>query len=227
MKKILLILIILIFFGCKQKEKHLNLLNTGTKTELKEKNETVFWIDTISNGKFLKIYSEPENDWQNLTAEYGNEKINHKINLQSDKYKILGIPFTNQIEWITEKSFALVNGCGTSCKYVMIFNIDNEKPIIQPIEYYPEIEYADFKTDNPNLYIAVYNNYTNKPSFIIVDTDTQKKDTIKLSNNWNRPGNGSIMSIVDKIKIENSEIKVIQILENGTQKLFKEKIVME
>ena len=75
----------------------------------------------------MKIYSKPKNDWQNLTAEFGNETKKHKIDLKTDEYEMLGIPFTNQIEWITEKSFALLNGCGTNCRYVLIFNteIDN------------------------------------------------------------------------------------------------------
>ena len=140
MKKIPLILIILTFFGCNQKDKNLNLAKTETKTQLTKKSETIFWIDTISNGKFLKIYSKPENDWQNLTAEYGNENKKHKIDLRTEEYQMLGIPFTNQIEWITEKSFALINGCGTNCRYVLIFNTESEKPIVTPIEYYPEIK---------------------------------------------------------------------------------------
>ncbi|MGE5943273.1 MAG: hypothetical protein ACM31G_02930 [Flavobacteriales bacterium] len=214
MKKIPLILIILTFFGCNQKEKNLNLLKTETKTELTEKKETVFWIDTISNGKFLKIYSKPENDWQNLTAEFGNENIKHTIDLKTEEYQMLGIPFANQIEWITEKSFALINGCGTACKYVMIFNVDNEKPIIMAVEYYPEMKYADYKTDDLNLYIAVNENFDNIPSFVIVETDSQKSDTINLPKNWVR-GIGSIFSIIDKIEIKDSEIYITQNQENG------------
>ena len=91
-------MIILTFFGCIQKEKNLNLVKTETKTELTEKSETIFWLDTISNDKFLKIYSTPENDWQNLTAEFGNENKKHKIDLKTEEYQMLGIPFTNQIE---------------------------------------------------------------------------------------------------------------------------------
>src|SRR5574343_567064 len=108
MKKIPLILIILTFFGCNQKEKNLNLAKTETKTQLTEKSETIFWIDTISNGKFLKIYSKHEEELQNLTAEYGNENKKHKIDLRTEKYQMHGIPVRNQIEWITEKSMAFI-----------------------------------------------------------------------------------------------------------------------
>ncbi|WP_373056230.1 hypothetical protein [Zunongwangia sp. H14] len=194
--------------------------------ELTERSEAIFWIDTISNGKFLKIYSKRENNRQNLTAEFGNAKEKYKVDLQTEEYGILTVPFTNQIKWITDKSFVLLNGCGTSCKYVTIFNVKFEKPIIMPVEYYSGITYAVYKTDNHNLYLAANSNYTNKPSFIIVDTDTQKKDTIELPESWNR-GNGSIMSVIDKIKIKHSTIEVFQMLKNGKQRLVKQNIKLE
>ena len=226
MHKISIILLILTFFACHQKEINLNLLKTETKTELSEKSEIIFWIDTIYNGKFLKIYSKPENDWQNLTAEYGNENKKYTINLKTEEYGMLGIPFSNAIEWITDKSFALVNGCGTNCKYVLIFNIDREKAIVQPIEFYPGIEYADFKTDNSNLYIAVNEEHNDYPSFVIIDTDSQKKDTIDFPNNWIR-GMGSIYTIVDKVKIENSKIEITQNQENGKKKIMNKIITLK
>ncbi|WP_299716648.1 hypothetical protein [uncultured Tenacibaculum sp.] len=217
MKKILLTLIILTFFGCNQKKKKTCLAKTEIKTKLTEKSETIFWLDTISNDKFLKIYSKPENDWQNLTAEYGNKNKKHKIDLKTEEYQMLGIPFTNQIEWITKKSFALINGCGTNCKYVLIFNTDLEKPYVMPIEYYPEIKYADYKTDNPNLYIAVEQNNDNSLNLIIIETDSQKTERMNLPKDWNR-GNGQIYGIVDKIEIKNSQIKIVQYHENGIKK---------
>ncbi|MBL7559011.1 hypothetical protein JAO71_04265 [Olleya sp. YSTF-M6] len=226
MKKIPLILIILTFLGCNLKEKNLNLLKTETKTELTKKRETIFWVDTISNGKFLKIFSKPENDWQNLTAEFGNDNQKHTINLKTDEYQMLGIPFTNQIEWITEKSFALINGCGTNCRYVLIFNTELETPIVMPIEYYPEIKYADYKTDNPNLYISVNESKGNSLNLIIVETDSQKKVELNLPVDWNR-GNGQIYGIIDKIEIKNSEIKILQNQENGNTKELNKKITWE
>ena len=223
MNKIPLILIILTFFGCNQKEKNLNLIKSETKTELAEKSETIFWVDTISNGKFLKIYSKPENDWQNLTAEFGNENKKHTIDLKTEEYQMLGIPFTNQIEWITEKSFALVNSCGTNCRYVLIFNTESEKPIVMPIEYYPNIKYADYKTDNPNLFIAVNENPLN---LMIIETDSQKKAELNLPKDWNR-GICQIYSIIDRIEIKNLEIKIVQNQENGNIKELNRKITLE
>ena len=226
MKKTLLILIIVTFLGCNQKQKNPNLIKTDTTTELTEKSETIFWVDTISNGKFLKIYSKPENDWQNLTAEFGNENQKHIVDLKTEKYQMLGIPFTNQIEWITEKSFALINGCGTNCRYVLIFNTESEKPIVMPIEYYPEIKYADYKTDNPNLYIAINETNGNSLSLMVVDTDSQKKAIFNLPEDWNR-GNGSIYNIVDAIKIENSIIRIVQRQENGITETYNNIITLE
>ena len=219
-------MIILIFLGCNQKEKNLDLVKTETKTELTEKSEITIWIDTISNGKFLKIYSKPENDWQNLTAEFGNVNKKHTIDLKTEEYQMLGIPFTNQIEWITEKSFALINGCGTNCRYVLIFNTESEKPIVMPIDYYPGIKYADYKTDNPNLYIAVNENNGNSLNLMIIETDSQKKEILNLSKDWNR-GSGQIYGIVDKIEIKNSKIKIIQNRENGNKKELNKKITLE
>ena len=219
-------MIILIFLACNQKEKNLDLVKTETKTELTEKSEITIWIDTISNGKFLKIYSKPENDWQNLTAEFGNVNKKHTIDLKTEEYQMLGIPFTNQIEWITEKSFALINGCGTNCRYVLIFNTESEKPIVMPIDYYPGIKYADYKTDNPNLYIAVNENNGNSLNLMIIETDSQKKEILNLSKDWNR-GSGQIYGIVDKIEIKNSKIKIIQNRENGNKKELNKKITLE
>ena len=226
MKKMPLILIILTFFGCIQKEKNLNLVKTETKTELTEKSETIFWLDTISNDKFLKIYSTPENDWQNLTAEFGNENKKHKIDLKTEEYQMLGIPFTNQIEWITEKSFALINGCGTNCRYVLIFNTESEKPIVMPIEYYPEIKHADYKTENRNLYISVEQNNDNSLNLIIIETDSQKKDKVNLPKDWNR-GIGQIYNIIDKIEIKNSKIKIVQYQENGMKKELNKTLTLK
>lgn len=220
------ILIILSFSGCNQNEKEISSRKITSLAEQTEKKETIVWIDTTSSEKFLKIYSTPNNDWQNLTAEFGNQETKRKIDLYTEDYQILGIPFTNQIEWITEKSFALVNGCGTTCRYVLIFNIDQEKPIITPIEYYPGIAYADFKTDNSNVYIAVNENARDIPSFVIVETDSQKKDTINLPNNWMR-GIGSIFSIVDKIDIKDCKIEITQKQENGKTKTLNKKIVLK
>lgn len=226
MKKFSLTLLFLTVFGCNQKEGNFTLANTEIKTEPAVESEIIIWIDTISNNKFLKIYSKPENDWKNLTAEFGNENNKHTIDLNTDEYQMLGIPFTNQIKWITEKSFALVNGCGTACKYVLIFNIDQKKPIIHPVEFYPEIEYADFKTDNPNLYIAVNENYDDIPSFVIVDTDSQRKDTINLPNDWVH-GVGNILSVVDEVKIENSKIEITQNQEDGKRKILNKILTLK
>ncbi len=221
-----IILIILSFLGCNKKEKDNQLKKVKPQIEKTHEKETIVWVDTTSSANFLKIYSTPNNDWQSLTAEFGNQKIKHKTDLYTEEYQILGIPFTNQIEWVTEKSFALVNGCGTACRYTLIFNVDQEQPIITPIEYYPGIIYADFKTDNPNLYIAVNENAGNTPSFVIVETDSQKKDTINLPNNWVR-GIGSIFSIVDKIDIKDSNIEITQKQENGETKKLNKEIVLK
>jgi hypothetical protein len=226
MNKIPLILIILTFFGCNQKEKNLNLIKSETKTELTEKSETIFWLDTISNGKFLKIYSKPENDWQNLTAEFGNENIKHTIDLKTEEYQILGIPFTNQIEWITEKSFALVNGCGTNCRYALIFNVENEKPIITRIDYYPGMNYGGFEIDNDSLYVKVNHNFGKFVKLEIIDTDTQKKNDVNLPKHWNR-GSGDIYALIDEIKIRKSEIKIIQKYEDNQFDTRTEKLVWE
>ncbi|EDM42909.1 hypothetical protein SCB49_11452 [unidentified eubacterium SCB49] len=226
MSKIPLILIILTFFGCNQKEKNLNLIKWETKTELTEKSETIFWVDTISKGKFLKIYSKPVDDWQNLTAEFGNENRKHTIDLKTEEYEMFGIPFTNKIEWITEKSFALINGCGTNCRYALIFNVENDKPIITPLDYYPTMTYGGFTSDNDSLYIKVDHDFGKYVKLEIIDTDTQKKSKMELPKFWNR-GSGNIYSLIDEIMINNSEIKVVQKYEDERFDTRTKKLVWE
>lgn len=59
MKRLSLLIIILTFFGCNQKEGEVKFTITETNTKKTEEDETIFWVDTISNDKFLKIYSIP------------------------------------------------------------------------------------------------------------------------------------------------------------------------
>jgi len=53
-----------------------------------------------------------------------------------------------------------------------------------PIEYYPNMKYHSFITDNSNIYIATNQNDEVYPSFVVVDTDTQKTDTVNFSKYW-------------------------------------------
>ncbi|PKH52374.1 hypothetical protein CXF68_17465 [Tenacibaculum sp. Bg11-29] len=205
-----------------QKDKNLNFVEINEK--VKEKEEVVSLIDTVSNGKFLKIYSI-EKGRGSLIAEYGNKKIKHKVSLRGEKYRLLRA--SSSVEWITEKSFSVVGGCGSGCKYVMIFNIDSKEPLIEEALYYPKYEgQTSFETDNRNLYIAVNKKNKDGLSFVIVDTDSQKRDIISLPKKWNRDL-GTIFSVVDKIKIKNSKIDVYQNQENGEIKKVSKKIVLK
>ncbi|WP_157821992.1 hypothetical protein [Tenacibaculum sp. Bg11-29] len=222
MNKILIPFIILSFFLSNQKDKNLNFVEINEK--VKEKEEVVSLIDTVSNGKFLKIYSI-EKGRGSLIAEYGNKKIKHKVSLRGEKYRLLRA--SSSVEWITEKSFSVVGGCGSGCKYVMIFNIDSKEPLIEEALYYPKYEgQTSFETDNRNLYIAVNKKNKDGLSFVIVDTDSQKRDIISLPKKWNRDL-GTIFSVVDKIKIKNSKIDVYQNQENGEIKKVSKKIVLK
>ena len=101
--------------------------------------------------------------------------------------------------------------------------MEKEKPSIQPILFYPNKNDCGFETDNPNLCIAPIGNYGNDPSFVIVDIDNNTKDTINLPNNWFR-GLGTIYTIVDHIKIEESKIEIVQNQENGQKKKIQKEI---
>ncbi len=179
--------------------------------------DTVFWIDTLTSNKFLRIYTTPDNDFDNLYAEWGNNKIKNKLNLKKGEFSFLNLPFDHTIEWITDKSFALVDGCGTNCRYVIIFNIEKVKPVWMPIEYYPNMKYSSFITDNSNLYIA--SNQSNKvyPSIIVVDTDTQKTDTLLFSKYWIK---GQISYFIDNIKIKKNRIEIKINNQEGENKTF-------
>ena len=95
-----------------------------------------------------------------------------------------------------------------------------------PIEYYPEIKYADYKTDNLNLYISVEQNNDNSLNLIIIETDSQKKDKVNLPKDWNR-GIGQIYNIIDKIEIKNSKIKIVQYQENGMKKELNKTLTLK
>ena len=218
MKNITFVLIILIFFGFIKKK----------NVTLSKKKETEVLLDTTSNGKFLKIYTTLDDNYsQSITAEYGTEKIRHKIDLLPVvKHHTHHLPFYTKVNWISEKSFAIVDGCGTECIFAIIFNIEKDKPYIQPILYYPNKANSDFKTDNPNLCIAPIAAYGNTPSFIIVDIDSQKKDTINLPNHWLRELN-TIYNCVDQIKIEKSKIEITQNQDNGKIKKMQKEIILK
>ncbi|BDD05582.1 hypothetical protein [Aureibacter tunicatorum] len=177
-------------------------------------DETIYWIDTVNGQNFLKIFSTADHDLKNLVAEYGNSKVEHVFNLDSKGFELINIPFHNQIEWITDDSFALVENCGVNCIYALIFNTHKEKPILTSLLYYPRLKHANFITDNNNYY-ATFNLSTSKPSFIIVDTDSQKKDTINIPETWIR-SIGSIPSIIDSVKIKNNRIEIVQIIDSIT-----------
>jgi len=212
---IYIFLLVLVFISCKN-EKNLNVVETTTEQE-----ETIYWIDTLANHKYLKIYSTPEKKWRDLFAEYGNNGFKHKIDIREIYY--LNVPISNEVAWITDKSIALVDGCGTDCIYVLIFNVEQNNPFVHPIYYYPNMSYLDYETDNPNLYIAVNERSKKDYGLVIIDTDTQKKDTIYLPKNWAR-GLGSIYNIVDKVAIKNSIITFTQIEENKQGKTYKHTI---
>ncbi len=226
MKYILLLALFALLSSCKEKIDGINIPVMEVNAKRTEKRETIIWLDTISNDKFLKVYSKPENDWQNLTAEFGNGNKKHKVDLTTNEFKMLGIPFSNHIEWITSKSFALVNGCGTNCRYVLIFNTELEKPIVMPIDYYPNIPFPDFSTNNPNLYISTEQYDNDFLNLIIIDTDSQKKERVNLPKDWNR-GNNNIYNIIDKIEIRDSLITIVQIEDDGSEKELKQFITLE
>ncbi|NIK93597.1 hypothetical protein GZ212_15660 [Mangrovimonas sp. CR14] len=228
MKKITIVYIILTFFGCIQKENSRTSLETKPQIINSEKDETLFWIDTISNNKFLKIYSKPENDWQNLTAEYGDSKSSYEIDLYTEQYKIFGIPFTNNIQWITENSFALINGCGTDCRYVTIFNVKNPEPIITRVDYYPKMAYGNFTSDNDSLYVKVDWDFGKYVKLSVVDTDSQREAKFNLPKCWNAGGgSGQIYGIIWSMDISNDHITVANKYEDGELETLESKLLWE
>jgi hypothetical protein len=228
MKNILLLLIILTFFGCNQKEANLNLAESEPQSKLTEKEKTIIWLDTISNGKFLKIYTEPKNNWQNLTAEYGTQNEKYKLDLRNEEYKMLQTPFTNQIEWITDNSFALIDSCGTNCKYVIIFNTTKAKPIITRVDYFPDMSYGNFESDNDNLYVKVNWDFGKYVKLSIIDTDTQKQAKFDLPKCWTcADETGEIYGMIHSITLKDNSILVSRVSENKEENILSGKLVWE
>ncbi|WP_166962504.1 hypothetical protein [Mangrovimonas sp. CR14] len=204
----------------------MNLTKTENKTQLTEKSETIFWIDTISNGKFLKIYSKPENDSQNLIAEFGDETKKHTIDLKVEEYEMFGIPFTNQIEWITEKSFALIDGCGTNCRYVTIFNTTKSKPTITQVDYFPNMSYGNFESDNENLYVKVDWDFGKYIKLSIIDTDTQKQAKFDLPKCWTcEDETGEIYGMLHSLTLKDNTIIVSRHSDNKEDDILSGELI--
>jgi|GEM_PF-5909375 len=192
-----------------------------------EKNDTVVWIDTLIKGNFLKMYSTSIDDCKDIFANWGNEIRSHKYNFQSDTiFDWISTPFSREFFWVTKKSFCFPRSCGQSCIYGLVFNIEEEKPIlIDPqLAFYPNMTFMDFETDNYDLYITSEDLPT---SWVIVKSvDTKLTDTIKLNESWLR-GTGTIYHNIDEIKISNGEIRIYQ-KENGeVMRMEKGKIKLE
>jgi len=124
MKEMIKSLFIVILFGCYHTGTSSNIFDISNPNDFNTEKDTIFWIDTLTSNKFLKIYTTPDNNFGNLIAEWGNDNLKNKIDLKKDEFTFLVLPFTNRIEWITDKSFVLVKGCGTNCRYVLIFNVE-------------------------------------------------------------------------------------------------------
>ena len=221
MKEMIKSIFIIILFSYYHTGTSTNICDICNTNDFDTEKDTIFWIDTLTSNKFLKIYTTPDNDFGNLIAEWGNDNLKNKIDLKKDELTFLVLPFTNRIKWITDKSFALVKGCGTNCRYVIIFNIEDKKPFWMPIEYYPNMNYHSFITDNSNVYIATNQNDKVYPSFVVVDTDTQNTDTINFSKDWVK---GAISYFVDSIKIENSIIEIRLNNQEGKIKTFSKQL---
>jgi hypothetical protein len=141
----------------------------------------------------------------------------HKSLLIGDEMIDFFTPFNAEIEWITNNSFGLVNGCGTNCRYAIIYNIQKDKPYWFDVLYYPNIGYFNYATDNNNLCIC-YSEYSKgNTNLKIFDVDSQKSDTIMIPENWER-GVGHVDYIIDSINIKNNKIEIFQ---------FKEKIKLK
>lgn len=163
-----------------------------------------------------------------MTAKYGNSKTSHEIDLFTEEYEIFGVPFTNEIQWITDKSFALINGCGTDCRYVTIFNVEKTKPIITRIDYYPKMTYGNYSSDNDSLYVKVDWDFGKYVKLSVMDTDSQREAKYDLPKSWNigdeTETGGQIYGIIYSLEVSNDSIMVTNRYEGVQLDTLKSKL---
>lgn len=204
--------------------------NKWKKTNRLEKDvisQTSFWIDTVlKDGKFLKIYTNHENNQQNLHAEWGNREHEHYTDLKKFENGYLVGKTYFPIKWTTDNAIILVYGCGTNCVYSLIFNIKNEKPYIALTAFYPGMDYANYNTDNENLIVYSCNNEKLNLCIVIEDIESRKKDVMELGNNWIR-GVGNLFGIIDELTIKKGILTVKQNPKDSEKEVKKQRKKLE
>lgn len=222
MKSIIFIIILYFFTGCNMKKKQSEKVALIPKINIQKKEkDTTVWIDTITTDKkFLKIYSTYKDNYKKIEAEWGKGKIMHKSLLIGDNAIKFITPFNAKIEWTTNNSFGLVDGCGTNCRYAIIYNIQKCKPYWFDVLYYPNIDYFNYTTDNNSLCVCYSEHFKVNRKLKIFDVDSQKKDTITIPKDWDR-GVGFIDNIIDSINIKSNQIEIFQFKERIKSKKVK------
>ncbi len=182
----------------------------NTENAADQKVDTVIWIDTIINQKFLTMYSTSADNYDDIIADWGNENQRHHFNFRADTlFDLIGTPFSTQFLWTTQKSICFPRGCGQSCMYGLFFNSEKGKPIFitSQLTFYPNMTFSVFESDNDDLYLTAGD--LSIPSLIINSVDTDLKDTILLPAGWKR-GTGAVHHIIDEVNISENEIEILQ-----------------
>ncbi|MEM6725170.1 MAG: hypothetical protein AAF598_14115 [Bacteroidota bacterium] len=185
--------------------------------------DIIFWVDTLIDNKSLKIYSTSESDFLELTAEWGNLKQQQTFNFQSDSaFHFIGTPFSINTIWTSNNTIVVTKGCGQTCVYGLFFNLDQATPFLDaPLLFYPNIPFADFETDNHELYITMGD--SDRTEMVINSTESTLKDTIKLLEEWPF-GVATVHNLIGKVSIKNHQLEVDLKQGSKTIQTVKERI---
>ncbi|MBL7839551.1 MAG: hypothetical protein JNJ75_05385 [Cyclobacteriaceae bacterium] len=181
------------------------------------------WLDTtLTDGRYIKIYTTSDNDWKNLFAEWGLGKEKHKVDLGNFEQGYLVGDTDFQVSWTTKNAFVLKKSCGTDCSYVLVFDVRKSRPYWLNTDVTPDNQDDQFFIDNKALVVSFSD--TTYFEVKIQDLETGKKCTFQLPEYWAR-GVGRFHDIVDSLTVKGDLLSIYQSgVDNLTSKRMAKKL---
>lgn len=221
----------IVLYSCNKNTESKNILKISENVlEKPDSIVTDYFLDTITKeGNFIKIYSKIEVYpdtliFKDLCAEWGNNEIKNRENLAVNFDYLVG-KLDFQIAWMSNELITLIEGCGQSCTYLIVFPIkknSNTRALLESTFYGKEKQGILIK-ENIVAYCGCENEIY--PSLIIENLEKNLKDTLLLEENWIR-GVGNIFQIIDSLYVNGNMIFVSQKDNNGKTILSKEKAIV-
>lgn len=206
--------LVVILIGCKsEKLKTRSVLSDSVFTAALEIGlsepfyvDTIFWLDTtLIDGRFLEIFSAAnDGDFEPLSCRWGNDSIVHYQQSVTNYPQIFIGSIPRNLSWSTKKNLVVTNGCGTNCCYAVFFGIHEDSVKWSVVDYYPNVSYYVFNSDNDSLFVKRDENPKKFNSWVIIDTDSWKTDTVVLSSNYQGI---ALTDCIDSLRIINGRVE--------------------